>query len=170
MPKLTGWVLTAACLAAGCGDNSEHGVAVPDRPSYREWVAVEPPGAVCGNGSQYKFFVNYSDVSNDLVVAFEPGGACWDYESCTGQAGVRGAANIDGIPATHMDVGGRIVPFFQREYDDNVTRDWNMVYVPYCTGDVHTGNAVVTYEDPQGVGAPVEFHHNGHANTLAVID
>ena len=170
MPKLSRCVVTAALLAAGCGDNSDHGADVPDRPSYREWVPVEPPGAVCGNGSQYKFFVNYSDTSNDLVVAFEPGGACWDYESCTGQAGIRGAANVDGIPEHHMDVQGRIVPFFQREYDDNVTRDWNMVYVPYCTGDVHTGNAVVTYEDPEGVGEPVEFHHTGHANTMAVID
>ena len=25
--------------------------------------------------------------------------------------------------------------------------DWNYVYVPYCTGDVHTGNAVATYTD-----------------------
>src|SRR5690349_13411634 len=112
MPKLSGCVLTAALLAAGCGDNSEHGPDVPDRPSYGEWVAVEPEGAVCGNGSQYKFFVNYSETSNDLVVAFEPGGACWDYESCTGQSGIRGAANIDGIPEHHMDVQGRIVPFF----------------------------------------------------------
>jgi hypothetical protein len=169
MPKLTGWVVTAAWVAAGCGDNNNHGPDVPERPSYREWVAVEPEGAVCGNGSQYKFFVNYSDSSNDLVVAFEPGGACWDYPSCTGQGGVRGAANVDGIPEHHMDVQGRIVPFFQREYADNVTRDWNMVYVPYCTGDVHTGNATVTYEDPEGVGQPVEFHHNGHANVQAVI-
>jgi hypothetical protein len=160
----------AVLLVAACGDNSDHGPSVPERPSYREWVAVEPQGAVCGNGSQYKFFVNYSDTSNDLVVAFEPGGACWDYPSCTGQSGVRGAANLSGIPDTHMDVGGRIVPFFQREYADNVTRDWNMVYVPYCTGDVHTGNAELIYEDPDGEGEPVTFHHNGHANTMAVID
>jgi len=173
MRTRTGWVLVVSCwlLAAGCGgEEGGEPTDVPDREAYRTWIKVEPPGAVCGNGSQYKFFVNYSDVSNDLVVAFEPGGACWDYESCTGKSGIRGAANVDGIPDGHMDVGGRIVPFFQREYDDNFTRDWNMVYVPYCTGDVHTGNAEVVYEDPAGVDPPITFHHSGHANTMAVIE
>ncbi|HUS66544.1 MAG TPA: pectin acetylesterase-family hydrolase [Kofleriaceae bacterium] len=162
------WALLV--LAAACGDNSSRGPDVPDRTSYGEWEMIEPEGAVCGNGSQYRFFVNYSETSNDVVVALEPGGACWDYESCTGQNGIRGAANVDGIPEDHTDFGTRIVPFFQREYEDNATHDWNLVYVPYCTGDVHTGNAVVEYEDPSGEADPITFHHNGHANMMAVID
>lgn len=162
------WVLGLAMAvgAAACGDNDTP--SGPARPSYREWVKIEPPGVVCGNGSQYKFFVNFSDVSDDLVVSFEPGGACWDYDSCTGKNGVRGAANPDGIPDNHMDLQERIVPFFQREYADNVTRDWNYVYVPYCTADVHTGNNEVTYTDESGTGDTVDFHHDGHAATEAV--
>lgn len=164
-------IIGLATLAAACAgeDITDDVAAIPDRPAYGEWLKIEPEGAVCGDGSQYKFFVNYSEVSNNLVVAFEPGGACWDYDSCTGQNGIRGAANVDGIPDSHMDVGGRIVPFFQREYDDNFTRDWNMVYVPYCTGDVHVGNAEVVYTDPDGQDQ-ITFHHAGHRNTLAVID
>ncbi len=42
-----------------------------------------------------------------------------------------------------------------------------MVYVPYCTGDVHTGNAVATYDD--GSGDSVVFHHEGHADMEAVV-
>jgi hypothetical protein len=161
-------VLAASLL--GCG-SPEPTVVVPERPVYNEWLIVEPEGAVCGNGSQYRFFVNYSDVSNDLVVAFEPGGACWDYESCTGKNGIRGAANVDGIPDLHMDVNQFIVPFFQRAYTDyNVTHDWNLVYVPYCTGDVHGGNAVAVYSDPDGEDDDITFHHSGHANVMAVID
>lgn len=159
-----------ALLACGSdGADTAGEPSIPDRPAYGEWLEVRPDGAVCGNGSQYKFFVNYSETSNDLVVAFEPGGACWDYDSCTGKAGVLGAANIGGIPSDHMDVGGRIVPFFRREYADNPTREWNLVYVPYCTGDVHTGNNVVTYEDPTGAEPPIEFHHAGHENTQLVL-
>jgi hypothetical protein len=37
------------------------------------------------------------------VVSVEPGGACWDYESCSGAGGIRGAANPHGIPDDHMD-------------------------------------------------------------------
>lgn len=157
-------------MAAGGGCSDAEDVIVPDRPSYGVWEKIEPPGAVCGNGSQYKFFVNYSDTSNNVVVAFEPGGACWDFESCSGKAGIRGAANVDGIPDDHAELARFMVPFFQREYDDTPTPDWNYVYVPYCTGDVHSGNNVITYKDPDGVEPDLEFHHNGYANVQAVVD
>lgn len=164
-------VLTLGGLAAACGDNVGVGVEVPERPTYREWTKVEPEGAVCGNNSQYKFFVNFSDVSNNLVIAFEPGGACWDYESCTGQSGIRGAANIDGISDRHMDDRQFYVPFFNRDEEgDSPTPDWNYVFVPYCTGDVHTGDNVITYSDPNGVEPDVEFHHAGHDNVQKVIE
>ena len=65
----------------------------PAARSYETWIKIEPPGVVCGNNSQYKFFANFSDKSDNLVVVFEPGGACWDYDSCTGKNGIRGAAN-----------------------------------------------------------------------------
>ena len=154
--------------AVACGDNT--GPEVPEREAYDRWIKVELPGTVCGNGSQYKFFVNYSETSNNLVVAMEPGGACWDYESCTGQNGIRGAANIDGIEDRHYELAPFIVPWFQRVNTENRTADWNYVYLPYCTGDVHTGNNVVTYSDPTGEGPDVEFHHNGYANVTAAID
>jgi len=155
--------------ATACSDESDT-VEVPPRPSYGVWEKIEPEGAVCGNGSQYKFFVNYSATSNNLVVAFEPGGACWDYESCSGKGGVRGAANVDGIPDDHAELARFMVPFFQREYDDTPTPEWNFVYVPYCTGDVHTGNNVITYEDPTGKNPDLVFHHSGHANVEKVIE
>lgn len=155
---------------AACGSDTEDEIEVPPRPSYDEWLKIEPAGAVCGNGSQYKFFVNYSDTSNNVVVAFEPGGACWDYESCSGKTGIRGAANVDGIEDNHADLARFMIPFFQREYDDTPTPDWNFVYVPYCTGDVHSGNNVITYEDPDGVEPDLTFHHNGHDNVQAVIE
>ena len=160
-------IWAAGVATAGCGSEAEQ-VVIPERPSYREWIKVEPEGAVCGNGSQFKFWVNYSDVSNNVVVAFEPGGACWDYPSCSGADGIRGAANPDGIPDDHIDVVPFLVPHFQRDYEDTITRDWNYVYVPYCTGDVHTGNRVAEYTGDDG--ETLEFHHTGHDNTMAVIE
>jgi hypothetical protein len=161
----------------------------------RQWLKVELPGTICGDGSTYKFFVNYSNTSNDVVVSFEPGGACWDYASCTGQNGVRGAANPHGIPDDHM-TEYQFLPLVART-DQNPVKDWNMVFVSYCTGDIHTGNNAMTYSSsgtPGGpaldAGAPgnapdggsflpagadaaapsVLFHHAGHANTLAIVE
>ncbi len=165
-------------FAAACGDNlsgtgADAGIDAfvpqnPARDAYDQWIKVEPPGVVCGNNSQYKMWVNFSDKSDNLVVVFEPGGACWDYDSCAGNTGIRGAANPDGLPDNHWELAPFISPFLSRFDDTNPSREWNMVYVPYCTGDVHTGNTVATYtggpDDPE-----IEFHHDGHAAVEQVV-
>jgi len=139
-------------------------------PQCRQWLKVELPGLVCGDGSQYKFFVNYSNTSNNLMVNFEPGGACWDYESCSGEGGVRGAANPHGIPDDHMS-DYQFLDLLRRDTDQNPAQDYNMVFVSYCTGDIHTGNNLVTYTGTSGGDAKtLTFHHDGHKNTLAIVD
>lgn len=153
-------------LLVACGGGSDvEKVENPQRDVYEEWVKIQPPGVVCGNNTPYKFFANFSAKSDRLVVVFEPGGACWDYDSCTGKNGIRGAANVDGLPDDHWELAQFISPFLSRFDDTNPSREWNMIYVPYCTGDVHTGNRVVTYE-----GNPnIEFHHDGHAAVGEVV-
>jgi len=162
------WFVLALWAACGGNDSTTEPILNPPRDTYGEWVKVEPPGAVCGNNTQYKFFANFSSTSDNLVVVFEPGGACWDYDSCTGRNGIRGAANPDGIKDNHWELASFISPFLSRLDDTNPSRDWNMIYVPYCTGDVHTGATVATYEgtapDPD-----VEFHHEGHADVQKVV-
>ena len=148
-------------LVGACGGTTDEGILNPTRDMYGTWLKVEPPGVVCGNNTQYKFFVNYSDKSDNLVVVLEPGGACWDYESCTGANGIRGAANVDGLADDHYKLAPFISPFLNRTLDESPTTDWNYVYIPYCTGDVHTGNNVATYTS-ETTPATVEFHHDGH--------
>lgn len=163
-------VRVSACallVFAACGDNAD-GLQNPPRDVYDEWIKIEPPGVKCGNGSQYKFWVNFSDKSDNLVVVLEPGGACWDYDSCTGKNGIRGAANIDGLDDEHWRLASFISPFASRFDDTSPSREWNQVYVPYCTGDVHTGNNVVTY--PGNSADPdVTFHHKGHDAVQSVV-
>jgi len=156
------------------------------------WDKVDIPGAVCGNNTQYKIFMMKSTgfwnwlfgYTNDLIVYLEPGGACWDYPSCTGQTGIRGAANPDGIPDNFMNLGDYldpnmeggsvnavISPLILRNHPtgDNVqTSRWNKVFIPYCTGDVHSGNRVATYVGDNG--ETIEYHHVGATNIEKVID
>lgn len=148
-------------------DSSE---PAPQRTLAGVWQKIEIPGLVCGNGSQYKFFVNYSNDSNNLLISFEPGGACWDYASCAGDGGLRGAANPSGIPDNHMSsLKWEMLPLHRRD-PVNPLAKWNMIFVPYCTGDLHTGNNVITYPNPKPDGAPLTFHHDGHKNVMAIID
>lgn len=146
-------------------------------PAYGEWVKFEPEGATCSNGSPYKFFVNFSRTSSNAVVYFEGGGACWDYASCSG--GARSAANRDGLPDNHAAVYAMfgtievpvdvIFPLLSSREDTSPMHDWNKIFIPYCTGDVFSGDAAATYTDPTGANPPLEFQHRGHANVMKTI-
>jgi hypothetical protein len=146
----------------------------PEPPlAYDEWLTIPLPGAVCGNGSEYKIFANFHEGAKDLLIMLEPGGACWDYDTCTGNAGPLGAAHPDGIPDNLMydPLTKNLSPLMRRDNPDGgITEDWNMVFIPYCTGDVHTGNNVITNSDPNGVKPDIEFHHNGHNNIIAATE
>jgi hypothetical protein len=154
------------------------------------WEKIDIPGAVCGNGTQYKIFINRASdpiirSSNRLTIYLEPGGACWDYESCTGQTGIRGAANPNGIPDNHMSFIDYINPFKSGGSPNGLISPliwkgnpsasaepakWNRVFIPYCTGDVHSGNRVAVYEDPTGAKPPLTYHHVGATNIEKVIE
>mgnify|MGYP002149681105 CR=1 FL=1 len=144
------------------------------------WERIEIPGTVCSDGSQYKFWIYDSPTSNNMTVGLEGGGACWDYESCSGELGKLGAANPNGIPndyisqqqATYVSpiINGNDPGLPGRSKTNLVTNGWDAVYLPYCTGDVHMGNKVATYVDPSGINPPLNFHHAGYNNTAAVFD
>lgn len=149
---------TAAVHCAAPGESSE-------LPTCGEWVKLQPEGAVCSNGSPYKFFVNYSGKSDNVLVMFEPGGACFDFDSCT--RGKLGAVNPNGIADDHI---ARYAGFnLLRRSDDNPARDWNLVFVSYCTGDVHGGDVEASYADPAG-GPALTYRHFGARNTRKVIE
>jgi hypothetical protein len=74
---------------------------------YFQWEMVELPpesGAACGDGSPYRFFVNRTPLTKDIVISYEGGGACWDQKACLGE-GHLAAANPNGVPAGLHAVG-----------------------------------------------------------------
>jgi hypothetical protein len=143
------------------------------------WTTVTMPagsGAACGDGSPYKFFVNTNPLSTKTIVMFEGGGACWAQGSCLGQGGVLSAVNPSGIPDNYMSSLsaqaklGLVTPFTTRVAllgTTTQTQSWNMVYIPYCTGDVHVGNQVAVYSDSDPANPRVEYHR-GNVDVKAV--
>lgn len=191
----------ALFFSLGCGSSGSSF----EPEAFGEWLKFEPEGAVCANGSQYKYFVNFSETSDNVVIVFEGGGACWDAESCLRATGIRGATNTDCVRNEEVDddclrddyasafltlevppaladqaaevgiVDGKVpvdfvYPLLSPDEGVSPMADWNKVFVPYCTGDVHTGNRVVTYEDTEGDLGEVTFYHNGHNNTVAMVE
>jgi hypothetical protein len=153
---------------------------VVDGGNSYPWQEIALAGTMCGNGSQFRFYVYDNPSSNNLLVSFEGGGACWDYDTCSGRAGLLGAAHPNGIPAGYINefqpkyvsplINGADPGIPGRAKKNIATNGFDMVYVPYCTGDVHIGNSVVTYTDPTGQNPPLTFRHAGYTNTTKIAD
>jgi Pectinacetylesterase len=145
--------------------------------AYLKWEMVELPassGASCGNGTPYRFFVNRTPFTSKTVVMFEGGGACWDQAACKGGT-LLDAVNPDGIPTNYMTDWNRqahlglVTPFTTRvnPLTSIQTQSWNMVYLTYCTGDVHTGNKAAVYNNVDPAN-PLTYQHRGAVNAEAV--
>jgi hypothetical protein len=125
---------------------------------------VSVPDAVCADGSPAGLGVN-PGTGPDLVVFFDGGGACWSYETC--------AAGL----ATHRSYGPADFATDQASYLPGSLLDRavlppsltgaTLVFVPYCTGDVHGGDSVKTYTSPLDA---ITWRHVGHANVMRFLE
>jgi hypothetical protein len=132
-----------------------------------EWTMITPDAEVsygdatlaptCGNGGPWVFFAKRGSV-NKTVMYYQGGGACWSYLTCT-------------LPTYKTSTGPGDNPanassgFADLEDPQNPFGDWNAVFVPYCTGDVHWGDAVVDHEQGQGANhRKVTIRHKGYVN------
>ena len=129
------------------------------------WTFIPFPDSYCNDGSTVGIGINPSSTgSSNVVMYFNGGGACWDYLTCITLMSATlgpydgGAALLADTASTGsvLDRGDALNPF----------NDWNYVYVPYCTGDVHAGDNVATYSD--GISSQ-SFYHMGHANVMAYL-
>lgn len=159
-------LLIALPLAmSACGDDAE---ADPqpkvDPPTAGELVTVEPGGdTICSRGTPYRFFAMGGDPKR-LVIDFQGGGACWSELTCS----VAGAIFSEAAPSTadmealrdDPDLGG----IYRLDDAANPVEGWSLVHIPYCTGDVHWGDATKVYKDD------LTIEHRGRNNTETVLD
>ncbi len=107
-----------------------------------EYDGLEPSCAACpGCNPQYSFFVK-GGKTNNLVIYFQGGGACWDSMNClyvpTYSQEVPSLAQFDNTTGKGI---------FDAKNPANPFKDWYFVYIPYCTGDIHWGASDIDYVD-----------------------
>lgn len=156
--------ILSACAAAPA-PVAPDGLATPPADLERgAWNEIRPGGAtVCARGEPYAFWI-WPGTTDRLVIDFAGGGACWSEGTCDPDV-ARFEDDVDGLRAAVA--AGYARGIYAKDREDNpVADDWH-VLVPYCTGDVHWGDATVTY----GSGADATtIHHRGAVNTRAVLD
>jgi hypothetical protein len=119
------------------------------------WETKTPGGhCECSDGSKYNFYVRTGD-PRKVVLFLDGGGACWSAATCATDSGNRYQTTVE-----PPDEGGILDAKNQR----NPFAGYSFVYVPYCTADLHLGDATTTY-------APgLTIHHRGYANGTAALD
>ncbi|MBL8633221.1 MAG: hypothetical protein JNM40_08340 [Myxococcales bacterium] len=122
-----------------------------------EWTWVDVPGAVCRSGSATGFGIRLNPASDKLVIYFQGGGACFNTTTCNSNAATFGASEF----ALARSLAGQR-GLFNATDANNPFKDWNLIFVPYCTGDVHAGNA--TGVSVPGSGAPQNQQFVGYRN------
>lgn len=132
-----------------------------------------------GTDPTFKFWAKKSPTgSRKTVVYFEGGGACWDNLTCSFPiGGPQPPPPAQSLPQFYVPtippgfnpsaIGG----LFRADRADNPVRDWNIVYIPYCTGDIHTGSATKTYANgnPLIPGSSYTIKHRGFDNFMSVL-
>ncbi|HOO73275.1 MAG TPA: pectin acetylesterase-family hydrolase [Spirochaetota bacterium] len=119
-----------------------------------------------GTSSSDFYFFARTGSSNNLVIFFKGGGACWHKNNCITYSTVYNkeiSETVDDLESATWNVGGSLDGIFDITNEDNPFRDWSMVYIPYCTGDLGWGAGDKTYDGDA-------IRHRGHVNFRVALE
>jgi hypothetical protein len=153
------------------------------------WNFYNIEGAICRDGSPLGIYVHQGTV-NKMVAFFEGGGLCFSSHFCDhnpanmhqffssdpqteGQTIGGSLGNLSSPPILQKPSSSGIFDFTR---DENPFKDWNQVYIPYCTGDAHFGTidqgSVTDYSGGQGSPGTATnnpgYHFVGFNNTKLI--
>lgn len=182
---MRGLILALVLALGGCsaaGEQIHAPVAEPLPPAPGGWVELSPQPVeidgrlitpTCSNAPgadpAFRFWARRG-ASDNLVVFFDGGGACWDDVTCAIPRLAIHGSDSDGLYKAELlasDNPNALNGIFDLNNARNPLRDWSFVFVPYCTGDVHSGSNTAQYSDPDD-GAAYPIEHRG-ADNFAVI-
>ncbi|MEM1110400.1 MAG: pectin acetylesterase-family hydrolase [Pseudomonadota bacterium] len=162
-----------------------HGYVYPEAESLADmddsrWYRLKlGQKLLATDGSELTALVRKGD-TDKLIVFFQGGGMAWDADSAAkpirtfplirtalfkGIDGLEDAGFYNGeMMWLLMYIQGGLFSF---DRQDNPFRDWSIVYIPYGSGDLHSGDTITEYITT--LGERVELQHRGAANADAVL-
>jgi hypothetical protein len=117
----------------------------------------------CQDSTAYTFFAKRGS-ENKLLAYFQGGGACWDTFTCSSPVPLCFQDTNPNKLVGRDEFGGG---FGALTNPDNPFKNWHVVFLPYCSCDVHWGHAAVDY--PQASIFPEKHvEHRGYDNAKLV--
>lgn len=170
-------------------DSSSGAAATPGGDG---WVRIVPepvtidgklysPTCSAAPGTTTSTFAYYyrKGTADGLAVFFNGGGACWNDATCSkprlagDKAFFSGKDDEDAVGVYKSELlpgdgPSHMTGLLDRSNPDNPVHDWSMIFVPYCTGDVHSGSNTAHYKFPD-TGKPFTIEHRGWDNMQVIM-
>jgi len=108
-----------------------------------KWQYIPVPGMLCRNGSGTGIGAKLNKKSTKLLIYLAGGGSCFNDPTCIANLNTFGSLSFEGWKRAGLQLG-----IFDQGAVLNPFKGWNCIYIPYCTGDVHSGtnrNAEVSF-------------------------
>lgn len=185
------WWAALALLAASCGGPSASApasgapqVAPALASNAGAWTEFTPHPTVIdgrtvtptcshapGADPAFRFWAKRG-TANGLVVYFDGGGACWNDATCSAPTLLTTPDDAETYYKAELlprDNPNHMQGIFDLSDQRNPVRDWSFVFVPYCTGDVHSGSHTASYTNPQTHEA-FSIEHRGADNFRVIME
>lgn len=131
----------------------------------------------CGDGSNFAFYVTRPEEpqkEEKILIEVSGGGACWDLGTCALQSSLLKMPPLDFVLGMSCSGLGQIAQLSEgwdilcaRTVGETDFTEYTTIVLPYCTQDVHLGDAEATYNgtNVQHVGA-----HNTYRSLQWMFD
>lgn len=134
---------------------------VPKECKVGEPCIIDVPGMICADGTQSFISVNLREGAKDLLIFLNGGGACWSSFSC----GAGFAHNLTRPKGVVDWVKGKGI-YNTTDPENPLGKEFNIVEVAYCTGDLFAGNRENNYGSES---KPKIVRHKGYQNVLLAL-
>jgi hypothetical protein len=157
----------AIAAAQGIAEEKETETYMPAFSELEEgWNTMIPGGETsCAHGTEYEFYARAADPGKLLVYLYG-GGACFDAEGCAAGSGYY-FERIEPWMYPNRPRG-----ILDTEHPDNPFREYTIVSIPYCTGDVHLGNRDQDYvlQENDEISQTFTIRHRGQVNVDSALE
>ena len=144
---------------------------IPSEPKAGKWYGIPLKGCVSSDGKEAHAGFR-KGTENKLVILLFGGGVSWNEFMAARPNSVYG--NPDKISfyacgdgSLVADLAARIGIHTLSKKESNPFRDWNMLAIPYTTGDFHCGTGDFPYTALDG--SKQVLHHHGYTNYRAAL-
>ena len=144
---------------------------IPSEPKAGKWYGIPLKGCVSSDGKEAHAGFR-KGTENKLVILLFGGGVSWNEFMAARPNSVYG--NPDKISFYACGDGGLVADLAARigihtlsKKESNPFRDWNMLAIPYTTGDFHCGTGDFPYTALDG--SKQVLHHHGYTNYRAAL-